>query len=117
MNNDSLTFSGFLNPEFSVEFEIVSLEDSGSFDGSIDRFKPPLDPRTIEMVDAIITIYSIVDRKSFHLVREVLEWLAEDSDSFGTSPCVTSPVYILGNKSDLSHLRQVSSIVRVSLQP
>ena len=44
--------------------------------------KSSLDPRDLEVADAIITIYSVIDRNSFHLVRELLDWMT-DSDEDG----------------------------------
>ena len=75
-----------------------------------------VDPRTLETADAIVAVYSIVDRNSFHLVRELLDWMTSDEEevtSLFDPPCITCPVHILANKSDLSHIREV----RYCLQP
>ena len=51
--------------------------------------------------DAIVVVYSIVDRRSLKRAQDIL-----DSVSGQTRPNV--PVLLLGNKTDLEHLRQVS---------
>lgn len=81
------------------------------------KFKPELRNgwSTFQMLDAIVVMYSILDRGSFHLAREILDWLAVEDDSLISSrvqdssfkPFVTCPVYVLANKNDLCHLRQV----------
>ena len=46
--------------------------------------KSSLDPRDLEVADAIITIYSVIDRNSFHLVRELLDWMTDNDEDGGT---------------------------------
>ena len=46
--------------------------------------KSSLDPRDLEVADAIITIYSVIDRNSFHLVRDLLDWMTDNDEDGGT---------------------------------
>lgn len=50
--------------------------------------------------DAIIVMYSLTDRVSFHVARELLDDLANLAS-------VTCPVLLLANKMDLCHHRKV----------
>ncbi|GJQ79613.1 hypothetical protein Trydic_g16455 [Trypoxylus dichotomus] len=54
---------------------------------------------TINWADGILLVYSITDRKSFAYVKKVSASLG-DSDT---------PVHLVANKSDMVHLRQVST--------
>lgn len=55
----------------------------------------------IRSSDAAIVVYSITDRKSFHIAREALDVLAT------LTPPVEIPVLLMANKIDLNHLRKV----------
>ena len=59
--------------------------------------------------DAVVVMYSITDRSSFHSAREALEVLAASVDNIGDE-AVHVPVLLLANKADLGHLRKVSDI-------
>ncbi len=56
--------------------------------------------------DAIIVMYSLTDRVSFHVAREILDDLASLEQP------VTCPVLLLANKTDLCHHRKVSYTIR-----
>ena len=87
------------------------------------KFQPHFRNANIETADAIVVMYSVTDRSSFHVARETLDWLAmeftlEDkaneingfpfTESKVWHPPVMCPVLLLANKADLNHLRQVS---------
>ncbi|XP_054159575.1 ras-like protein family member 11B [Oppia nitens] len=55
--------------------------------------------------DLLVLMYSITDRQSFIYAKDLLKHFAQQKSSTGTSiPLIA----IVGNKSDLVHLRQVS---------
>ena len=85
---------------------------------------PPLRCTYIDTADAIVVMYSVTDRNSFHVARETLDWLAFEFDNKSNEglyfpatlgfnqlelwhPPITCPVLLLGNKTDLSTSRQV----------
>ena len=85
---------------------------------------PPLRCTYIDTADAIVVMYSVTDRNSFHVARETLDWLAFEFDNKSNEglyfpatlgfnqlelwhPPITCPVLLLGNKTDLSTARQV----------
>lgn len=51
--------------------------------------------------DAIVIVYSIIDRRSLKQAQDIL-------DSVNSKAHCNVPVLLLGNKTDLEHLRQVS---------
>ena len=56
----------------------------------------------LRWADGYILMYSVVCRKSFELLQEVNKTI--DEHRRGTSV----PVVVIGNKSDLAHMRQVT---------
>lgn len=56
----------------------------------------------IKWADAFILLYSITDTQSYQTVRDLRESISEIKK-------VGSSVALVANKSDLSHLRQVST--------
>ena len=56
----------------------------------------------LKSCDAIIVMYSLTDRVSFHVAREILDDLASLQN-------ITCPVLLLANKMDLCHHRKVLS--------
>ena len=62
----------------------------------------------LKICDAIIVMYSITDRISFHVARELLEDLANLGD-------ITCPVLLMANKLDLHHHRKVISFSKSDL--
>ena len=62
----------------------------------------------LKICDAIIVMYSITDRISFHVARELLEDLANLGD-------ITCPVLLMANKLDLHHNRKVISFSKSDL--
>ena len=54
----------------------------------------------LKSCDAIIVMYSLTDRVSFHVAREILDDLANLQN-------ITCPVILLANKMDLCHHRKV----------
>ena len=62
----------------------------------------------MKICDAIIVMYSITDRISFHVARELLEDLANLGD-------ITCPVLLMANKLDLHHHRKVISFSKSDL--
>ena len=61
---------------------------------------------SIAEVDAIVVMYSITDRKSFHVASDILEDLADP----GVHPVgVSCPILLLANKTDLGSHRKVSA--------
>ena len=87
------------------------------------KFQPHFRSANIDTADAIVVMYSVTDRNSFHVARETLDWLAMEftteektkefnrfpyPDSKVWHPPVTCPVLLLANKADLNHLRQAS---------
>lgn len=51
--------------------------------------------------DAIVIVYSIIDRRSLKQAQDIL-------DSVSSKAHCNVPILLLGNKTDLEHLRQVS---------
>ena len=97
-------------------------------DNLSEKFQPNFWNTNIDKADAIVVMYSVTDRNSFHVARETLDWLAmefaSDDKSFqdnGISlidskvwhPPVTCPVLLLANKADLNHLRKVITSYRL----
>jgi GTPase SAR1 family protein len=62
----------------------------------------------VRSFDAVVVLYSITDRVSFHAAREALDLMAE------ANPPVAVPVLLLANKTDLSHLRKVSTTCNIA---
>lgn len=56
--------------------------------------------------DAIIVMYSLTDRMSFHVAREILDDLANLAN-------VVCPVLLLANKMDLCHHRKVLHLLHI----
>lgn len=56
----------------------------------------------VKWADAFILLYSITDTQSYHTVRGLRDTISE-LKKFGSS------VALVANKSDLSHMRQVSA--------
>lgn len=54
---------------------------------------------TLHWTDGIILVYSITDRQSFNYIKKFLS-VIKDNDT---------PLYLVANKNDMVHLRQVSS--------
>lgn len=54
---------------------------------------------TLQWADGILLVYSIMDRKSFAYVKKVAILLADND----------TPLYLVANKNDMVHLRQVSA--------
>ena len=63
----------------------------------------------MKICDAIIVMYSITDRVSFHVARELLEDLANLGD-------IICPVLLMANKLDLHHHRKVSACLLFSIK-
>ena len=63
----------------------------------------------MKICDAIIVMYSITDRVSFHVARELLEDLANLGD-------IICPVLLMANKLDLHHHRKVSTYLLFSIK-
>lgn len=67
----------------------------------------------IQWADACLLVYAVTDRSSFEYATEVLSALkrAPTGGSPAHGPAGTAapmPLALLGNKTDLDHLRQVS---------
>ena len=45
------------------------------------KFQPHFQNANIETADAIVVMYSVTDRSSFHVARETLDWLAMEFTS------------------------------------
>ncbi len=79
---------------------------------------PRLPLSRVRASDAVVVMYSITDRASFHAAREALEAMdrANSADGDGEEEAaaeeesgpVEVPVLLLANKLDLSHLRKVN---------
>ena len=86
------------------------------------KFQPRFRNLCIDTADAIVVMYSVTDKNSFHVARETLDWLAMEFTSdmktgetkFWHHP-ITCPVILLANKADLSHLRNVSGCICLDL--
>lgn len=66
----------------------------------------------IQWADACLLVYSVTDKSSFEYATEVLGALrrapATASPAHGANtPSSAMPIALLGNKTDLDHLRQV----------
>lgn len=57
----------------------------------------------LNKVDGIVVVYAINDRHSFDFAEGICNWLRREK-----KPPSHVPVVLLGNKSDLSHIRYVS---------
>ncbi|XP_053604911.1 ras-related and estrogen-regulated growth inhibitor-like protein [Plodia interpunctella] len=88
-----------------VELEVIDVSGSNS-----DKFPA----EQIQWADACLLVYAVTDRSSFEYATEVLEALKRSpqpgSPAHGPagSPAAM-PIALLGNKTDLDHLRQVST--------
>ncbi|KAL4224598.1 hypothetical protein ACF0H5_015297 [Mactra antiquata] len=58
----------------------------------------------LNKVDGIVVVYAINDRLSFEFAEGICNWLKREK-----KPHAHVPVVLLGNKSDLSHIRCVNS--------
>ena len=65
-----------------------------------NSFQP--DDKSQPSANVIVVLYSITDRGSFHVAREILQSIRANGS--------TDPILLLANKSDLSHLRQVRHV-------
>ena len=63
----------------------------------------------VRVSDAVIVVYSITDRASFHLARESLDKMTT------WAPSINIPVLLLANKADLQHLRKVYARIRLAV--
>lgn len=81
------------SPVIAVEVEILDIKPMAN--NKLKEFGLQL-----KNCDAIIVMYSLTDRVSFHVAREILDDLANLAS-------VTCPVLLLGNKMDLCHHRKV----------
>lgn len=75
----------------------------------------------IQWADACLLVYSVTDRSSFEYATEVLSTLKRAPPN-GGSPAhapggaqSAMPLALLGNKTDLDHLRQVRTYLRSKL--
>ncbi|XP_026328249.1 ras-related and estrogen-regulated growth inhibitor-like protein [Hyposmocoma kahamanoa] len=87
-----------------VELEVIDVSGSNS-----DKFPT----EQIQWADACLLVYSVTDRSSFEYATEVLSALKRAPPN-GGSPAHSAggaaaqmPLALLGNKTDLDHLRQV----------
>ena len=103
-----------------VELEIVDVSQGsrdaaapGSSSSSARLLSgcPRLPLSRLRAADAVVVMYAVTDRVSFHEAREALEAMRqeEDEDGEGEEDEVDVPVLLLANKVDLSHLRKVGS--------
>ncbi|KAI8428174.1 hypothetical protein MSG28_002411 [Choristoneura fumiferana] len=88
-----------------VELEVIDVSGSNS-----DKFPA----EQIQWADACLVVYSVTDRSSFEYATEVLTALRRTptSGSPAHGPAGASapmPLALLGNKTDLDHLRQVTT--------
>ncbi|ESP05112.1 hypothetical protein LOTGIDRAFT_151908 [Lottia gigantea] len=58
----------------------------------------------ISKMDGIIVVYSIIDRHSFDVAKNIISWLQRER-----RPAPPIPLLLLGNKCDLGHRRVVES--------
>lgn len=65
----------------------------------------------IQWADACLLVYAVTDRSSFEYATEVLSALKRapsgGSPAHGAGATAPMPLALLGNKTDLDHLRQV----------
>ncbi|CAK1602841.1 unnamed protein product [Parnassius mnemosyne] len=86
-----------------IELEVIDVSGSNA-----DKFPA----EQIQWADACLLVYSVTDRSSFDYATEVLNTLkrtptnGSPAHGPGASPS-TMPLALLGNKTDLDHLRQV----------
>ncbi|KPI94650.1 PREDICTED: ras-related and estrogen-regulated growth inhibitor-like protein [Papilio xuthus] len=84
-----------------VELEVIDVSGSNT-----DKFPA----EQIQWADACLLVYSVTDRSSFEYATEVLNTLKKNpphgSPAHG-APSAAMPLALLGNKTDLDHLRQV----------
>lgn len=88
-----------------VELEVIDVSGSNS-----DKFPA----EQIQWADACLLVYAVTDRNSFEYATQVLEALKRTptNGSPAHTPASTPanmPLALLGNKTDLDHLRQVST--------
>ncbi|XP_072937199.1 ras-related and estrogen-regulated growth inhibitor-like protein isoform X1 [Epargyreus clarus] len=86
-----------------IELEVIDVSGSNP-----DKFPA----EQIQWADACLLVYSVTDRSSFEYATEVLTALKRtppnSSPSHGPASTTSSmPLALLGNKTDLDHLRQV----------
>lgn len=66
----------------------------------------------VQWADGFMLVYSITDRESFNLVKTLRQFIYENKQIQKDAPQgipAQFPIVIVGNKSDLIHLRQVST--------
>lgn len=88
-----------------VELEVIDVSGSNS-----DKFPT----EQIQWADACLLVYAVTDRSSFEYATEVLSALkrppSNGSPAHGPAGAATTmPLALLGNKTDLDHLRQVTT--------
>ncbi|VVD04135.1 ras-related and estrogen-regulated growth inhibitor-like protein [Leptidea sinapis] len=88
-----------------IDLEVIDVSGSNA-----DRFPA----EQIQWADACLLVYSVTDRSSFEYATEVLNSLkrsqVQGSPAQGnTAASGPMPLALLGNKTDLDHLRQVST--------
>ncbi|OWR55336.1 ras-related and estrogen-regulated growth inhibitor-like [Danaus plexippus] len=85
-----------------VELEVIDV--SGS---NLDTFPT----EQIQWADACLLVYSVTDRSSFEYATDILNTLKKTpvngSPAHGAAATTCMPLALLGNKTDLDHLRQV----------
>ncbi|XP_045513966.1 ras-related and estrogen-regulated growth inhibitor-like protein isoform X1 [Pieris brassicae] len=83
-----------------IELEVIDV--SGS---NLEKFPT----EQIQWADACLLVYSVTDRTSFEYATEVLNILKKPHNSSPAHNPASSgmPLALLGNKTDLDHLRQV----------
>ncbi|XP_070565680.1 ras-like protein rasD [Ptychodera flava] len=64
------------------------------------------DVNYLKKADGVIVVYDIVNRSTFHKAKEILKCIRTETKN-GVRP---HPVTLVGNKSDLGHLREISWI-------
>ncbi|CAG9098168.1 unnamed protein product [Plutella xylostella] len=87
-----------------VELEVIDVSGTNA-----DKFPA----EQIQWADACLLVYSVTDRSSFDYATEVMSSLRRGPGAAGGSPAHAAaapmPLALLGNKTDLDHLRQVST--------
>nr|ADD24437.1 Ras-like protein family member 11B [Lepeophtheirus salmonis] len=79
-----------------VEIEII---DISSKPGEI--YNLPI--HRLRESDAIIAMYSITDRRSYESAKDIMDIISD------LEPSIPTPMLLFGNKTDLNHLRKISS--------
>lgn len=77
-----------------LDVEIVDVSDESDNDFPIEQ---------IQWADACLIVYSITDRKSFQYATRTLGTMKSIQNNPST--------YLIANKSDLDHLREVSLVI------